>query len=530
MHRVLHRFLSGMLVAGGAGCAVGPLEGSQEEDSAEVSLVHQAVAMSLFDDSFESGLGRWTTAGAVARSTSAAYSGEGSYGARADDAGALISTIDTRGISNVTVSYRRRTNSYDYGEYFYAEWSPDGASWTQMERTANSTSWALKSFTLPASASGHAALRLRFRSNANGYYERFDLDAVRVTGDSLVCTPDCSEKSCGDDGCGGSCGTCASGASCVESQCQAACVPSCSDKSCGDDGCGGSCGTCAAGATCSLSGVCEAAVQNPGAAGPFSVCSYTASLADNGYSSAIVSYPCNTSGPLAATTLTGGYTNTKEDMYWMKDRLASHGYIVIAMTPNNTWGDTTEWYTAHMAGHAKLLSESGRVDSPIYGRVDPSRLQVMGFSKGGGGTLRAANELGSRVRATQALAPWLESSRHDTQWTGITSATACYAGSSDTTASATNVRKFYDNVPTASPRLFARFASATHGHWYGSDSTKNASFRARFATHIVAWMKVYLDGNTSYQPYLTPYETQVSSGWYDSPSATGSADGYTYHP
>ncbi len=98
------------------------------------------------------------------------------------------------------------------------------------------------------------------------------------------CEPDCTEKSCGDDGCGGSCGTCPDGGTCEDGACacetacksashilledcsttncgtfglvceDAACVPacepSCDGKSCGDDGCGGSCGTCPDGGTC----------------------------------------------------------------------------------------------------------------------------------------------------------------------------------------------------------------------------------------------------------------------------------------
>src|SRR5262249_35802144 len=66
----------------------------------------------------------------------------------------------------------------------------------------------------------------------------------------------CSGKQCGDDGCGGSCGTCANGVTCTNGQCGGpTCTPSCGTKVCGDDGCGGSCGTCGAGTTCQ-SGAC----------------------------------------------------------------------------------------------------------------------------------------------------------------------------------------------------------------------------------------------------------------------------------
>jgi len=55
------------------------------------------------------------------------------------------------------------------------------------------------------------------------------------------CTPNCTGRTCGDDGCGGSCGTCTTG-TCVSGTCS--CTPNCTGRTCGDDGCGGSCGTC----------------------------------------------------------------------------------------------------------------------------------------------------------------------------------------------------------------------------------------------------------------------------------------------
>jgi hypothetical protein len=71
------------------------------------------------------------------------------------------------------------------------------------------------------------------------------------------CVPSCTDRVCGDDGCGGSCGTCAAGTSCVDGACVAGCTPDCTDRVCGDDGCGGSCGTCAAGTSC-VDGACVA--------------------------------------------------------------------------------------------------------------------------------------------------------------------------------------------------------------------------------------------------------------------------------
>jgi hypothetical protein len=65
------------------------------------------------------------------------------------------------------------------------------------------------------------------------------------------CMPFCYGRNCGDDGCGGTCGThggdCPTGSCTTQGTC---CVPDCRGRACGSDGCGGVCGSCAAGQTC----------------------------------------------------------------------------------------------------------------------------------------------------------------------------------------------------------------------------------------------------------------------------------------
>ena len=57
------------------------------------------------------------------------------------------------------------------------------------------------------------------------------------------CEPQCKDKECGNDGCGGECGECPDHLSCNASgMCE--CMPNCEGKQCGDDGCGGKCGQC----------------------------------------------------------------------------------------------------------------------------------------------------------------------------------------------------------------------------------------------------------------------------------------------
>ena len=89
---------------------------------------------------------------------------------------------------------------------------------------------------------------------------------------SSICTPQCSGKSCGDNGCGGTCGTCSANQTCnTNSQCiSTSCTPkTCAElgRVCGavNDNCGGtlSCGTCEAGKVCSSTGQCVQRASPP---------------------------------------------------------------------------------------------------------------------------------------------------------------------------------------------------------------------------------------------------------------------------
>jgi hypothetical protein len=74
---------------------------------------------------------------------------------------------------------------------------------------------------------------------------------------STPCIPDCDGLQCGDNGCGGVCGTCANGRFCVDGSC-VTCQPNCLSRQCGEDGCGGSCGACEADEVCGPDHFCEA--------------------------------------------------------------------------------------------------------------------------------------------------------------------------------------------------------------------------------------------------------------------------------
>ena len=75
---------------------------------------------------------------------------------------------------------------------------------------------------------------------------------------ALDCVPDCAgpdgPKQCGPDGCQGSCGECFGQDACVDGAC--VCQPACDGKDCGLDGCGGVCGECIGDQVACIQGHC----------------------------------------------------------------------------------------------------------------------------------------------------------------------------------------------------------------------------------------------------------------------------------
>ena len=254
------------------------------------------------------------------------------------------------------------------------------------------------------------------------------------------------------------------------------------------------------------------AMLSPADPGADAVCSYTSGLSSWSYSSARVTYPCNLSKPTyPATTLTGGYLNTKEDMTWLANHLTSHGYIVIAITPNNIFGTPPGWATAHKAGISKLKAETTRSSSPIYKKVATSKLGITGFSMGGGGALLAAADLKTQIAVALPLAPYLGFSSPN--YSSISAKTLIQAGANDTVSYPSTVASYYQSLPTSLTRALTTFRGASHLDWINSGS---ATQHARFKTLVTSWMKVYLDNDSAYQTHLdgAEHDRHLAEDWF----------------
>ncbi len=417
----------------------------------------------LYSNDFEVDASSWS--GGCARSTSQAQSG--SYSLRCGGGQAHTLTIDASGHTNIAIDYGRRGSSLESGETFTVEWSTDGASWTVLE-TASDESWAARSYGLPGGADNSAALRIRFSTSASSS----SMDAAYM--DDIVVS--------GDSGGGGS--------------------------SCGD-------GTCDAGEDCSSCsadcGSCSSGTDDPSQPGPYGACYYESGVDGPRFSGGRMYYPCaaggSSSDPIAAgtfgaTTLSPGFTNTSDDIFWLGAHAATHGFVVLVMHPDNTWGNNGDWCDAHEDAYYEIKAENELSGSPIEGAVDYSRLQIMGYSKGGGGTLLAAVDLsnaGEPIAAVQSLAPYFDSAYQGTDLSSIAAPTAFHAGSSDSTAPpSSHTDPMFANMNANTTRLRAIYDGMGHLSWVGSDN----SYRPKVKQYIIAWMKYHMDGDTAYYSYI----------------------------
>lgn len=215
------------------------------------------------------------------------------------------------------------------------------------------------------------------------------------------------------------------------------------------------------------------------------------------YQSAIIFYPDDKSTRrFPATTLSGGYTNTKEYMVWLGKHLASHGIITIVFTPTNTMSvDPGIWSRGHLGSLDQLELENKRSGSPIAKRVNTERLGVMGFSMGGAGTVLAVNKAGARVKAAVPLCPY--------QPAVLTAPVPMLSitGTRDTVASPIFIERAYTASKTGQPKAFAKFNGMAH-----QDVVFGGSHHEEIARYATAWYRVFLADEVAYKTYLSGEE------------------------
>lgn len=205
-----------------------------------------------------------------------------------------------------------------------------------------------------------------------------------------------------------------------------------------------------------------------------------------GFGAATIYAPASGSG-YGGVAISPGYMSTQSAVSWLGPRLASHGFVVITFDTTTIW-DNPDSRGVQLLAALDYLTGS----SPARGQVDASRLAVMGHSMGGGGSLAAAKSRPS-IDAAIPLTPW----HTDKTWPEVSTPTLIVGAENDGTAPvASHAEPFYESLATSTDRAYLELNAATH-------SAPNSE-NAQISTYSLAWLKRFVDGDTSVDPILCP--------------------------
>ncbi|MGC9496008.1 alpha/beta hydrolase family protein [Streptomyces sp. WG7] len=223
--------------------------------------------------------------------------------------------------------------------------------------------------------------------------------------------------------------------------------------------------------------------------GPYSVADTSvSSLVVTGFGGGTIYYPTSTSdGTFGAVVIAPGFTAYQSSMAWLGPRLASQGFVVFTIDTNTTL-DQPSSRGRQMLAALDYLTER----SSVRGRIDSSRLGVMGHSMGGGGTLEAAKSRPS-LQAAIPLTPW----NTDKTWPEVSTPTLIVGADGDTIAPvSSHSEPFYSSLPSRTDRAYLELNSASHF----SPNTSNTTI----AKYSISWLKRFIDNDTRYEQFLCP--------------------------
>ena len=227
------------------------------------------------------------------------------------------------------------------------------------------------------------------------------------------------------------------------------------------------------------------------------ICSESVYVSDT--REARVYYPCDISAPTPATTMCSGYIGDYDDIEFLSEAVTASGYVVLAFTPTTEYGFVEGWKDAHKSSIAEL-QDMNENHSVLSGKIDTNKLQTSGHSKGGGGAIQAAAELGDSVSSSIGMAPYQGMEFYDFNLRNMTAATFVQAaGIADYLATPSMTEDEYDALPDDISKCYKRHSAWGHFEWTGLSTT----YHDTLSEEVIAWMRYYLSNDTSMEDVIS---------------------------
>lgn len=220
-----------------------------------------------------------------------------------------------------------------------------------------------------------------------------------------------------------------------------------------------------------------------------------------GNGGATVYYPKDAEPPFGGVAIYPGWLYNRDAIAGWGPFLASHGIVAMAVDPQST-GEAPE---ARQVGQADALvslkGENSRAGSPLEGKLDTTRLGVMGWSMGGGATWLNANDSMSAVYTELVVAismcGWLPGA----VGANAKAASLQFASQTDPLAAGMS-QPVYDLIPASTPKMLIEFEGGDH---YIANDPSGASWQV--GRYGLSWIKVFLERDERYRKFLMTMPT-----------------------
>jgi dienelactone hydrolase len=235
--------------------------------------------------------------------------------------------------------------------------------------------------------------------------------------------------------------------------------------------------------------------------GPLATSSFRVS-SPRGYGAGTVYYPTNAGGTVGAIAVVPGFVSYQSSINWWGTRLASWGFVVITIDTNTTVDQPDSRSRQQLAALDQVVALNNTSSSPIYRKVDTSRLGVMGWSMGGGGSLISAKNRPS-IKAAAPQAPWASL----TSFSSVTVPALIFSCQLDAIAPVgTHANSFYSAM-SRNPKQLMEMRGGDH--FCANSGNSDAGLIGKKG---VAWMKRYMDNDTRFTTFAcqNPNSIRVS--------------------
>jgi dienelactone hydrolase len=237
--------------------------------------------------------------------------------------------------------------------------------------------------------------------------------------------------------------------------------------------------------------------QTASKAGTFKVKTYTSGFKDGmSFGGGTIYYPTDADAPFASAVFCPGWLAVQSQVAAWGPFLASHGFVLMIIDTNATGDSVDQRSTALLDALESLKGENTRSGGPLVGKMDLTRIGLMGWSMGGGGTWIDASkhpELKSAVTMAGHIAT---APGNDLSKTAVP--TLMIAGTGDNAILGLGMSQpVYEAIPDSTPKMLYEITGA--GHFDFNDPAFNSWAVGRYA---LSWQKVFLEGDMRYRKFL----------------------------